>query len=121
MTAEGVFSDLYDKYGNDFNWRMLPFTDKSFTNELKREIGTKHFLYDTRVWAVAKCDSNDDVLYRSGSENKKDIYYIFHLTWQKFNENAFPRYIKIIGIDNVKAYIENSYISEYLLDVTGIC
>lgn len=24
MTAEEVFSDLYDKYGEDFNWYMIP-------------------------------------------------------------------------------------------------
>ena len=26
MTIEEVFSDLYDKYGEDFNWYMLPLT-----------------------------------------------------------------------------------------------
>lgn len=114
MTAEEVFNDLLDKYGSDFNWHMLPLSNKSFVDELKKEIGTAHFLFDAPVWAVAKCDSNDDVLYLSGSENGKDIYYLFHLTWQAFNKNGFSRYIKIAGIDAVKKYIENSYIVEYL-------
>lgn len=26
MTIEEVFSDLYDKYGEDFNWYMIPLT-----------------------------------------------------------------------------------------------
>lgn len=65
MTIEEVFSDLYDKYGEDFNWYMLPLTqaDGMFVTELKNEIGEDHFLYDKRIWAVAKCESNDDVLY----------------------------------------------------------
>ena len=25
MTLEEMFRDLYDKYGNDFNWYMIPF------------------------------------------------------------------------------------------------
>ncbi len=24
MTLEEMFCDLYDKYGNDFNWYMIP-------------------------------------------------------------------------------------------------
>lgn len=40
MTIEEVFSDLYDKYGEDFNWYMLPLTqaDGMFVTELKNEI-----------------------------------------------------------------------------------
>ena len=43
MTAEEVFDDLSHKYGEDFNWHMLPFTNKTFVAELKNEIGEKHF------------------------------------------------------------------------------
>ena len=39
MTAEEVFDDLSKKYGKDFNWYMLPFTNKTFVAELKKEIG----------------------------------------------------------------------------------
>ena len=64
MTAEEVFSALYDKYGVDFNWHLLPLlqANGNFVEELKREIGNDHFLYHKKIWAVAKCDSNDDVL-----------------------------------------------------------
>lgn len=56
MTAEEVFSDLYDKYGDDFNWHMIPLSQSGgeFVSELKKEIGKDHFLYDKRIWAVAK-------------------------------------------------------------------
>ena len=60
-----MFCDLYDKYGKDFNWYMIPFTqaDGAFVAELNKEIGQGHFLSGKKIRAVAKCDSNDDVLY----------------------------------------------------------
>jgi hypothetical protein len=114
MTAEEVFCDLNDKYGEEFNWNMVPFTNKTFVAELKREIGEKHFLYNERIWAVAKCDSNDDVLYVCGHEGDSDIYYIFHLTYSKHNTEGFPKYEKFIGIEAVKEHIEQLFVNEYL-------
>lgn len=51
MTIEEIFSDLYDKYDEDFNWYMIPLTqaDGVFVTELKNEIGEDHFLYDKRI------------------------------------------------------------------------
>ena len=93
MTIEEVFSDLYDKYGEDFNWYMIPLTqaDGVFVTELKNEIGEDHFLYDKRIWAAAKCESNDDVLYVTDNGRNADIYYIFHLTYSKYNSDGFPQ------------------------------
>lgn len=105
MTAEEVFYDLNDKYGDAFNWRMIPLTNKTFVAELKKEIGNDHFLYNRHIWAVAKCDSNDSVLYLS-AENGADIYYIFHLTYSEHNINGFPKYQKFFSIKEVKEYIE---------------
>ena len=80
MTIEEIFSDLYDKYGEDFNWYMIPLTqaDGVFVTELKNEIGEDHFLYDKRIWTVAKSEFNDDVLYVTDNGRNQDIYYIFH-------------------------------------------
>ena len=39
--------------------------------ELKKKIGNNHFLYNRKIWAVAKCERNGDVLYVSGSGNGK--------------------------------------------------
>lgn len=105
MTAEEVFYDLNDKYGDAFNWRMISLTNKTFVTELKKEIGKNHFLYNRHIWAVAKCDSNDSVLYLS-AENGTDIYYIFHLTYSEHNINGFPKYQKFFSIKEVKEYIE---------------
>ena len=78
MTIEEIFSDLYDKYDEDFNWYMIPLTqaDGVFVTELKNEIGEDHFLYDKRIWAAAKCESNDDVLYVIDNGRNADSYYI---------------------------------------------
>lgn len=73
MTAEEVFCELIDKYGDDFNWHMLPLSNQTFTAELKKEIGNRHFLYHKQIWAVAKCDSNDDVLYLADNSGGTDI------------------------------------------------
>lgn len=40
MTAEETFCDLYDKYGEDFNWYMIPLSqsDSLFVDELKKKL-----------------------------------------------------------------------------------
>ena len=71
-----MFSDLYNKYGEDFNWYMLSFAQAggAFVDELKKEIGKYHFLYNKKIKAVAKCESNDDVdVYK----RQNCILYIF--------------------------------------------
>ena len=110
MTIEEIFSDLYDKYGADFNWYIIPLTqaDGVFVTELKNEIGEDHFLYDKKIWAVAKCESNDDVLYVTDNGRTADIYYIFHLTYSKHNSDGFPRYEELKDVYAVKAFIEKS-------------
>ena len=112
MTAEEVFNDLSNKYGDDFNWHILPLSNKTFVAELKKEIGKEHFLYNQQLRAVAKCDSNDDVLYVA--DNDGAIYYIFHLTYSEHNAKEFPRYKSFEGIEAVKEYIEQVFITEYL-------
>lgn len=114
MTVEEVFCELLDKYGDEFNWHMLPLTNKTFVAELRREIGKNHFLYNEQIWAVAKCDSNDDVLYLASNDDGTNIYYIFHLTYSEHNAEGFPRYKKFIGIEKVTEYIERLFVEEYL-------
>lgn len=114
MTAEEVFNNLYKKYGDSFHWHMLPFSEQRFVAELKREIGSNHFLYDKRIWAVAKCDSNDDVLFVTENEYKEDVYYIFHLTYTDYNAEGYPRSVELNGIKKVKEYIEKSYVADIL-------
>lgn len=113
MMVEKVFDDLYKKY-EDFNWSIVSQTDSTFVGELKREIGKNHFFYHQQIQAVAKCDSNDDVLFLvTGDNEKKDDYYIFHLTYSGHGEENL-KYKRFDGIESVKAYIEKVYIEEYL-------
>lgn len=112
MTAEEVFCDLYAKYGDEFNWHLIPLSNRSFVAELKREIDESHFLYKSKLYAVAKCDANDDVLYVTGN-NGVDEYYIFHLTYSENNQMEFPRYQKFLSIEEVKEFLEKQFIEEY--------
>ena len=116
MTAEEIFCDLFDKYGEDFNWYMVPLSQSNgvFVEELKKELGEGHFLYHKKVWAVAKCESNDDVLYLTDGEQGADIYYIFHLTYSKQNLEGFPKYEKFADIYAVKEFIEQAFIKNYM-------
>ena len=116
MTAEEIFSDLYDKYGEDFNWYMIPFSQANgtFVTELKKEIGKDHFLYSKEILEVAKCESNDDVLYVTGGEAGSDIYYIFHLTYSVQNLAGFPKYKEFADIYAVKKYLEQEFIENYM-------
>ena len=116
MTLEEMFCDLYDKYGKNFNWHMIPFTqaDGAFVAELNKEIGQDHFLYGKKIQAVAKCESNDDVLYVVRNGIGRDIYYLFHLTYSAHNVDGFPRYEEFADIFAVKEFIERSYIEDYM-------
>lgn len=116
MTSEEMFSNLYNQYGEDFNWYMIPFTQAggAFVAELKKEIGKDHFLYDKKIEAVAKCESNDEVLYVTKNGQGEDVYYIFHLTYSKHNADGFPRYEEFADIFAVKEFLEQSYGKYYV-------
>ena len=40
MTAEEIFCDLFNKYGEDFNWYMVPLSQSNgvFVEELKKRL-----------------------------------------------------------------------------------
>ncbi len=116
MTVEEVFCDLSNKFGENFNWYMHPLTESKgfFVDELKKEIGKEHFLYNKKIWTVAKCTSNDDVLYVTEDECGADIYYIFHLTYSENNLAGFPQYKELKSVYAVKDFIEQSFIQSYM-------
>lgn len=110
MTAEELIYDLSCEYGNEFNWSMVPLINKTFVDELKREICSEHFLYQKPIRAAAKCDSNDDVLYVTDDET----YYIIHLTYSSENTAEFPRWKEFKNIGEVKSFLEKSFRENYL-------
>ena len=102
MTLEEIFYDLDRQYGDSFSWRMLPLTDRSFAAEPKREIGESHPLWGRRLWAVARCDSDDRALYLT----EDGEYHVVHLTWSGHNEESFPRCRRLSGIEEVREVLE---------------
>lgn len=107
MTVEEVFYKLSNIYGDEFGWQMVPPTN-SFVFELKRELGQEHFLCGQQIWAIAKCERNDDVLYVAGTDDGTDIYYIFHLTYSEHNAAGFPKSKKFLGIEALREYLEQT-------------
>lgn len=112
MTIEEIMYQLDKKYGEDFNWRLIPLSQSNghFVDELKRELDENDLFLKHKIWAVAKCTSNDDVLYlREG-----DIWRIYHLTYSSNNENGFPKYVEFNSRKSAAEYIQNQFISEFL-------
>lgn len=118
MTVEEIMDKLYHEYGEEFNWHMIPFSQASrghFIEELKKELGEDNDFFETDVYAVAKCDSNDDVLYAtSKSENDEDeIWRIYHLTYSPINKNGFPKFVEFSSRKAAMEYIRDEFEREY--------
>lgn len=104
-----MFDVLNKKYGEDFNW-FQPDNLHVFENELEIELNVSHKLFGMKVKAVARCASNDDVLFSSFGK-----YYIVHLTWKKGVEiEGFPKYREFENVHDALSYIENDYIENYM-------
>ena len=107
MTAEEYFELLFQKYGDDFNWMMIPLSTNTFVEELKRELGST--LPNNPIYAVAKCKSNDDVLFLVG-----DVFRIYHLTYARDRNTGLPKYIEFEELSAVMKHIEKEYLAIYL-------
>ena len=81
---------------------------------IAKEIGKDHFLYNKKIEVVAKCESNDDVLYVLRNGMGRDIYYLVHLTYSAHNADGFPQYEEFADLFAVKEFIERSYIEDYM-------
>lgn len=108
MTAEVLYADLYDKYGDDFNWIMPSFIDRTYTQEAKKEIKDGHFLYGKKLYSVFKCKDNNDVIFVTGN-NGKDLYIILHLTYEENQDVSYPKYELLDNIYEVKEYLIKQY------------
>ncbi|MGN0696851.1 MAG: hypothetical protein ACI4J5_08825 [Oscillospiraceae bacterium] len=115
-TIEEVFCDLCDKYGKELNWTMIPFTQARgyFVDELKKELGCDDPMFQKEVYAVAKCDSNDDVLYLIGEGSDEGLWRIYHLTYSHSDPKDRPRYEEFTSRQDVGSYIEKVFVKEYL-------
>ena len=115
MTIEEIIDCLIDKYGDEFNWRMIPFSNRYFVTELKRELRQGDPFLSNDIYAVAKCDSNDEVLYLGGdSTGTKEIWRIYHLTYSANNVNGYPLFKEFNSRKTAAEYMQNQFVSEYL-------
>ena len=99
-------SRLYDKYGEEFNWGIVP-QENGFVRELSKETNVSQY---EEVRAVARSYACDEVLFLFDN----NIYRIYHLTYSTNNLNGFPRYKEFLDAEKVVEYIENQFIEEYL-------
>jgi len=83
MSMEDIMERCEEKFGDDFNWWMLPEEKREspFVPELKHELGEDDPFFDGRVYAVCKCDANDDMLFRSVRKDGTELWRIYHLTY----------------------------------------
>ena len=107
---EMMFDELLRKYGEDFNWSFIAFTNKYFIEEAKREIKKGHPLYGETIYSTAKCDSNDDVMYVISGER----YVIIHLTYSENIDVSYPHFILFNNLEEALCYIEKRYLQENL-------
>lgn len=112
MTIEEIMYQLDKEYGEDFNWELIPLSQSNghFADELKRELDENDLFLKNKIWAVAKCTSNDDVLYLG----EGDIWRIYHLTYSSSNENGFPKYVEFNSRKSAAEYIQNQFKTEFL-------
>jgi hypothetical protein len=108
-----LYGQLADRYGDDFNWLLVNESNTSFITELRSELNSGHSLLEKAVMAVAKSDSNDDVLFLL----KEEKYAIVHLTYSKNNASGFPLYKIFPSIKDAMNYIEERFVSEYRNEV----
>lgn len=115
MTIEEVFYKLSEKYGDEFNWRLITLTESqgNFTDELKRELGEESNIFQNTVYAIAKCDSNDNVLFLISDGSVEGLWRIYHLTYTSNNLPGFPLYNEFTSRNAVGEFIENQFINEF--------
>jgi len=56
--------------------------------ELRRETPLGHVLHGQAMHAIARCETSDDVLYRSESDT--DAVFLIHLTWSVETDPEWP-------------------------------
>ena len=93
MSMEDIMKCCEAKFGDDFNWWMLPEEkgEAVFVSELKLELGEDDPFFDGRVYAIYKCDANDDMLFQSVRDDGTALWRIYHLTYSHRREReGFP-------------------------------
>jgi hypothetical protein len=110
MTMEEIITALAEEYGEDFNWSLIPETNNYYITELKKELGADNPLFQNSIRAIAKCESNDDVLYVLND----DMLRIYHLTYSANNFEGYPKYKEFSSVKAAAEYIQDKFVKEFL-------
>lgn len=110
ITFEEAFCTLSDKYGEDFNWSSIEFSNQYFVKQAKKEIKQGYPLFGKIMYSTAKCESNDDVMYVL----ENGTYAIIHLTYSENINIAYPTFKEFENLKQVMEYIEQKYVEDYL-------
>lgn len=78
MTAEEVFCDLFDKYGKDFTWHMIPLSqaDGTLVEELKKKSERTIFCI-TKGFGRWRSVNQTEMYYMSPAMNSEGMCTIF--------------------------------------------
>lgn len=115
MSMDDIMERCEEKFGDDFNWWMLPVEKREapFVPELKLELGENDPFFDGRVYAIYKCDANDDMLFQSVRKDGTELWRIYHLTYSHCREKeGFPRRWDFESGQKAAEYIINQYIED---------
>lgn len=115
MSMEEIMERCEKKFGDSFNWRILPenMRDGTFVSELKTELGEDDPFFGGKIYAVYKCDANDDMLFLSKGEDGHELWRIYHLTYSHCREcEGFPRRTDFASGYEAAKYIIGHFIEE---------
>jgi len=115
MSMEEIMERCVDKFGEDFNWFMLPEEKREavFVPELRLELGDDDPFFDGRVYAIYKCEANDDMLFQSVRKDGTELWRIYHLTYAHRREReGFPIRWNFESGQEAAEFIINQYIKD---------
>ena len=105
MTIEEIIEALTEEHGDDLNWFLLPADNTSFAKELKNELSANDQFLSGEIRALAKRESNDDVLFQRTCDSDCS-WRIYHLTYSADNAPGYPKYIEFSDARSVGQYIQ---------------
>ena len=89
---------------------FIKSNNKYFEREVIKEIRLGHSLYGRSLYSKAKCEINDDVIFRLDNTG----YVLIHLTYAVNSLVEYPIYLEFSDVKDIISYIEMKYIEDFL-------
>ena len=106
---------LYDIHSHFYTFPFFAknLKDSLFVPELRLELGEDDPFFDGRVYAIYKCDANDDMLFQSVRKDGTELWRIYHLTYSHCRErDGFPIRRDFESGQKAAEYIINHFVEE---------